>query len=498
MGTSPGPAEGPNNQQRRRGPRPVPAGTTTSDPRTKGRTSTATRRRRSSGPSTKDVLNEIDAMRAAERAAARRPSRSKPSGPSTKDVLNELDAMRAAERAAKRAATPKPVTFTDDDKEQAKAAWETAFSLTGLVGDGGLICPACHTNKRKKVTFSTEKNYWKCFKCGEHGDTIGLVMAQLNVSFIEAVGLLIGKSTTEYIPRPIPKAVLDAAVSGRRSKVDYEVYEAVLTSSHSSLTAAQEFYATWHIDPTAVAEQRSVVVVAPAKLKAELVERFGEQRLIDAGLGTEAGTWPDGSPKPFGLLVTAKYPVVEPQIGPSGLVLNLQFRGSAATRAKVAAHKAGDGPYVAPFLSLAGQTETHLVGCGLERIGSLDEPTAIYIVEGFKDLLAARTLGAEAYAIPGAGIMPPPRVCRLFADGGHRLVVTLDGDDAGAAGRQRLIEHFATNGFEPGDDGSLNPRLRVKDDLPDGFDIADVLVDRHATGGCDCATCVAWRNRPVA
>jgi hypothetical protein len=63
-------------------------------------------------------------------------------------------------------------------------------------------------------------------------------------------------------------------------------------------------------------------------------------------------------------------------------------------------------------------------------------------------------------------------------------VVTLDGDDAGARGRDSLMAHFATYGV----------KAERKDDLRSGMDITDILVEANAHNGCSCPTCRDWRE----
>lgn len=399
--------------------------------------------------------------------------------PSIKDVLNFIDRQRFEER-----------NITEADVRNAKGAWEQAFSAAGLIGPEGLVCPSCGKGRRKKVVFNPERASWYCYRCSSGGDTIGVVMDKLSLTFPEAVAMLVGKNLAPVV-KEIPKSfkASDVITQTRQSNVDYHVYTAVLNSQHVSLQQAQTFYATWHISPEIVEEQQARVVTNPDGLLEELLTIFGEQRLIDAGIGIEAGTWPNGTPRPFRLLLNHNYPVIEPQIGPSGKVLNLQFRGSVETRRKVAAHKAGNGPYVPAFLSLAGQSEHHKIGCGLEPISKLTKPTTIYIVEGFKDLLAARTLGAQAYALPGAGMKPPLKVIDLFKTGGHKLLLSFDGDDAGQQGQQKLAAYLAENGYPNQPDGSPHKLIKIKNDMPSGFDVTDLLVKQHATAGCECKTC---------
>lgn len=200
-----------------------------------------------------------------------------------------------------------------------------------------------------------------------------------------------------------------------------------------------------------------------------------------------------------------------------GHVVGMQFRPSLKQRALVDAHKkwkkkwsgiinretgkafepteawqamhdvapssAGEKiPYVVPFLSLKGATPESLVGCGLKRLSSLKPGQKIYVVEGFKDWLAARSMNIEAYAIPGTGVLPGEHICKLLRL--HIMVPTLDGDAAGAEGRKNLELYF----------DEVNIKHEPNPNIREGMDVADILIDRYAKNGCTCDTCVDWRQ----
>lgn len=397
-------------------------------------------------------------------------------------------------------------------------AFETAFAVLGLVADGNPVCPRCGTGKKGKVAFKRNKGYWTCYKCSSWGTLLGnkargeqgLLEEIGGYSFVDSVNLLLGRPLTgpRKAPKVVPKLVVDS--HDHEAVVDVEVYDAVLAAG--SVEAAQRFFARWHIDPDVVAESGAVVLEKPRETYLELLDRFGRERLIACGLVIPGHDGSDGRrTKPDWPLLGARYPVVEPHRRPDGHTVGMQFRASHAQAAKAAsydarkakydqtkaAHEAihGEGTYdpdgkrkprfESKFLSLKGGAPgEHLIGCGLPRISSLEPGQRIYVVEGFKDMLAARTLGVEAYAIPGVGVMPPPRVCRILAR--HTAIKCMDADEGGERGSEWLDEVFTANDvpFAPKD-----PPLRP------GFDVTDELVDRRARRGCDCRTCVEWRER---
>lgn len=401
--------------------------------------------------------------------------------------------------------------FSREEIEQADGEILRAFAILGLVSkENTLICPVCGTQKRKKVELKTSsssgKPYWTCHKCPEAwgGSAIDLLKQHGNRSFVEAVEELLGVSSSGRGTVTIPKIAISDAFA---AIVDVEVYDTIRDAG--SLQAAQAYYARWHIAPEAVAEAGSTMIEDAEKLQKQLLERFGVERLRACGVVTD-----DKNGNPV-FLFSRDYPVIEVHQAPSGHVVGMQFRPSPERMKLVQAHKAwkkrwsgkldaegkeleadeawrrayekdqGVGRkagYVTPFLSLKGGTPDHLVGCGLQRLVHIERPSTVYVVEGFKDLLAARTLGVEAYAIPGTGVMPPDRTIEILSM--HTVVVMLDGDAAGERGRDHLVTYLLERGVD----------AKPIDSIRAGLDVADILVERTAHGGCGCATCVAWRE----
>lgn len=415
-------------------------------------------------------------------------------------------------QAIKPVSPAKPSRFSDEEIKKADGEILRAFALLGLVSkEGTLVCPVCGTSKRKKVELKTSsssgKHYWTCHKCPESwgGSAIDLLKEHGGRTFAQAVEELLGISETGKGRITLPKIEISDAFA---AVVDVEVYDAVRDAG--SLAKAQEYYARWHISPEAVQEAGSTMIEDPDTLQKKLIETFGLPRLFACGLVTE-----DKNKNPV-FLFNRDYPVVEVHQAPSGHVVGMQFRPSPQRMQLVQAHKSWkkrwsgqtdkDGKeleadeawrrayekdqtvgrkagYVTPFLSLKGGTPDHLVGCGLKRLVEIPRQSTVYIVEGFKDLLAARTIGVEAYAIPGTGVMPPERSIEILRL--HQVVVMLDGDDAGAAGREHLVTYLNERGVQ----------AKPIDEIRVGMDVADILVERNAHTGCACETCKDWREK---
>jgi hypothetical protein len=418
--------------------------------------------------------------------------------------------------------------FTDFDLDQARVDIKRAFELCGLADKGGNpVCPQCGKTGKSRIKFFQDGGY-KCYSAewcsGRKAGAVDLVMERLGVSFPEAVGLLLGRPVSSKArnakPLPVP-VVIESEANDFKAVVDSTVYEAI--ASHGSVDAAARYYARFGIDAEAVRESGAFMVEDIQTMQRELLAAFGRERLVVCGV-----VIPGEDGKDDFWVISERYPVGEPHRHPNGQILGLQFRPSLEQEKRYKAHKAYSAEkqaaqangetfrepkfeerYVPKFMSLKGGTGSdHLVGCGLPRLNeirSLPDQT-VYIVEGFKDMLAMRTLGFEAYALPGAGTVPPKDAVRLLA--AFNLALAFDADEGGDAGGARLEAALAKHGIVSdavelaADAHTWAPntkQFRLERSLrlwrkrpPQGMDIADVLRDHVKTkvvSGCTCRAC---------
>jgi hypothetical protein len=407
----------------------------------------------------------------------------------------------------------KTVQAPDDRIVAARRQMPLALALEGFVVDGRPACPDCHRADvgRNKLF---EDGGFKCHGCGFY---VANAVDLLTRSRVRArstnrvigtaesvnagvVKVRIGAERHEDHPESAVsiegglwsfRDALDALSGGEIRHPDGavpeipvlevkrqftavpnpELYRAVLDLG--SVEAAQEFYGRWHISPEVVASSRAVRIVDQRRLLRDLSATFGPDELVRAGLATEEGY----------LLVNQRYPVIEPHLLPDGRVAGMQFRGSEETERLVAAHKAykvakesveargekytGDkAKHVPKFMSLNGASPASRCGFNLPEIAAAAKSGShrrVWLVEGFKDVLAGAELGMLCYGLPGAGLLPVRAVCALLSQFDVR--VALDGDAAGAAGRERLLKHLARFGI-----------TATEKAPPVGMDICDVLV----------------------
>lgn len=367
--------------------------------------------------------------------------------------------------------------ITEDDKAQAKTMIREAFAHAGLIQGNDYVCPACMKAHSKKGTLSIrERGTWKCFSSDEGGDAISVIQEAFGFNFPKAVNFLLGRDDDEEEapkPKPLPEKLPEIQPDRPDSEIDPEVYRALLEySGDAGREAAAEYFGHWYISREAVLESEASVVLDTKAMEHDMTERFGIQRLKDCGLVVETkyGNY---------FLCNKEYPVIEPHITPKGMVVGMQFRASHEQRKKVDAHEEykkakerGDtsvpeAKYVPKFLSLSGiDNDQSLIGFGLGRIWQAPPNTIIRVVEGFKDYLAARTMGHEAFGIPGTSSNIGPKVMDLLRP--HRIAVALDGDEAGMKAQEELVGRFHS------------AQVRAKAlPMPDGMDVTDILVKRH-------------------
>ena len=405
---------------------------------------------------------------------------------------------------------------SDEDIEKARFEVTRAFQLLGLAGQAGRpVCPSCGTDKRGKVALRDSKGYWKCYRCGEYGSPTKLLTDIGGYGFVDAINDLLGRDVSDTTRQRKPRELVEIRSSADFSaEIDVEVY--LWIARQGDRARAAEYYAEWHLSPQAVKEAGCFYLPLPkgelTDLQAQAVAEFGRDRLIACGVAMEMD--PEkvrpartaAQKAVHGLFFPGMppgYPVGEPHVTADGEITYIQFRPDGRTKQRVDAHKAGKKArervemqggdpasvqvpdYVAPYLSFRGMPHDAMIGGGVWRLGRLDAGSTVVIVEGIKDLMAARTMGAEAYAIPGAKTSPPQAVCEILKR--HKVVVALDGDDAGNASREQLVELLQEQGL---------PNVKPKP-MPDGMDVTDILIDRHASKRCACATCQAWRASHV-
>lgn len=420
--------------------------------------------------------------------------------------------------------------ISDADIEACKTAQATvlAMQLTGLIAaDGTATCPKCGDAGLKlgagaqsgklKVQNDGNIKHWSGNGCFIPAPGIDLLKAPktelvtgpdgkkiqqpvparhlhpgivpLGLSFPDAVRALTGQETSVPLPE-VPELHLTLRAQSQ-NRPDPEVYAGLLRYAQRTggTEAAVKFYGEFHISEEVVRDSRAVYISDVTSLEKAIVAKYGHERLLACGLFTTVVDQKTQEPVPR-FLISRSHPVLEPAFNVSGHVVNMQFRGSHATAAKVAAHKNATteaekaaNPYVSKFFNLKG-INPGLVN--LDRVSALPAGSTVELVEGFKDRLAAATCGQTAVAFPGIGYTPTagevevlkPFKLRLRFDddeAGKRAmygVDTLDAEGNVISHQAGWLEKLTSQGLEV-----------VADPFADGLDYTDTLVANWAYHG---------------
>lgn len=352
--------------------------------------------------------------------------------------------------------------FSKEDIEQARMNIKRAIELAGWVDDSGnAVCPKCEKGGPNRVKLFPGGG-WQCYSaewCNPGDKQAVNVLVDAGWNFSDAVAALLGKEVKP--PNgAVAKTVL-TGVNNFKAECDIDVYNELVACGNA--TAAAEYYARWHISPEAVVELGSTRILDVDKMKQHMTDKFGIERLVKAGLVRPA----DEPGRKDYWVVNNNYPVIEPHKNHNGDVVGVQARASEKREERIAAHKAYSSAkkeaevkgetfrpptsgerYVGKFSSLrGGQPGVHLVGGGIPTLAEHTKSTGetMYIVEGLKDLLAMRTMGFIAYALPGVGISPPVSVMKILMR--HNIALAFDADDGGDGGAIKLAAKLARFGI---------------------------------------------------
>lgn len=369
------------------------------------------------------------------------------------------------------------------------------------------MCPSCGKTGPNRVKLYADGG-WHCFSskwCHNSGGRAVAILTDNGWGFREAVSALLGRPHSK--PRNAPKkpVAVDTAVSSFKAEVDSEVYEALWSLADQD--AAAKYYSRWFISAEAVAEARCAVITDFPAASAEMLGRFGRDRMIASGVLS-----PGEPPRKDYWVINADYPVLEPHLSADGTIVGLQARPSPERSKLIAAHKAyvaerneaeASGreirkptfaeKYRPTFSSLRGGTGAHLVGAGVPRLTALEPGSVVYLAEGVKDAMAGWTMGLDAYAVPGVSVRIPRAVLAILRRMDIR--VAFDADDGGDEGAERMLGQLAAAGIVPSNVDDPEEWIKEKAPMVDE-DKIPALVNAAAARralGLDCR-----RARPPA
>jgi len=357
-----------------------------------------------------------------------------------------------------------PVSF--EANSDAKELVRQAIDIVDLVGEylplrreGRLfkaICP-WHDDSRPSLTVNQERQVYRCWVCNIGGDIFSFVMKQEGVTFPEAVQLLADKAGIKIAARP--GASEDAA---EQKRLYFQAMAWVEQQYHDHLLSAAE--------------------AEPARRY--LAERgVTAESLRDWRLGAAPDRWEWIVEQARGTRYT---PQVLEQVGVvgqrrSGNGYYDRFKGrvlfsirDAQSRAVALGGRIMPGVNDENAAKYINSPETPLFSkssmlYGLDRAkDACSKSRTALVMEGYTDVLIAHQFGfRNAVAVLGTALGERHiKLLRRFVD---KIILVLDGDDAGRRRADEVIELFVAADMD----------LQILT-LPDDLDPADFLLQRGA------------------
>lgn len=364
------------------------------------------------------------------------------------------------------------MSFTPVLDQDVKEQVRQATDIVDLVGrylplrrQGRIYVGLCpwHDDARPSLQVNPERQSWKCWVCDVGGDVFSFVMQHEKIGFREALEMLAEQAGI----RLQPAAKQNVAPGSPQDKK---------TLYQSLQWAAEQFEQCFQRAPEAQAARQ---YVAQRGLSEASVQRFG------LGFSPDGWQW---------LLDRARGAGFSPQVleaaglcgrsSTSGRYYD-RFRGrlifpirdvqgrTIAFGGRILPGAAGDNPakYVnSPETRLFSKSDNlYALDLARQPLAKLREgEKEIVVVEGYTDVIMAHQVGLEqVVAVLGTALGPRHiHLLRRFVD---RVILVLDGDEAGQRRTNEILELFIAAQID----------LRILT-LPEGLDPCDFLLQRGA------------------
>ena len=318
------------------------------------------------------------------------------------------------------------------------------------------ICP-WHDDSRPSLQVNPERQSWKCWVCDVGGDVFNFVMQHERIGFREALEMLADRAGIQLRPASRPET---PPGSPHDKKTLYSAMQ----------WAAQQFHQCLLLAPEAEAARR---YVEERGLTPESVQRFG------LGFSPEGWQWLLDRARAKGFSVQVLEAVGLCAKSPNSGRYYDRFRGrlmfpirdvqgrTIAFGGRILPGASGDNPakYInSPETKLFSKSDNlYALDLARERVTKLRE---IVVVEGYTDVMMAHQVGVDhVVAVLGTALGPRHiQVLRRFA---HRVILVLEGDEAGQRRTNEILELFVAAQID----------LRILT-LPEEFDPCEFLLER--------------------
>ena len=311
-----------------------------------------------------------------------------------------------------------------------------------------------HDDHNPSITFSINKNIYKCWVCGGGGGPIKLVQDKEELNFQEACIWLGQKfnvwwpeGNNRNFPQRTPIKIHSTKHKEKTMIFNKEVYTWLVNNATLLEPAKIFLFKERHLDEEVVKKLRIGSVINSLNMVDALVKRFGEDICLKTGLVRRSN---------YGLYFYFYTPcLLFPYYDMDGSLIGVQSR-YLGTNEKV------------PRFQFISSQKTRLYN--LPILNSLGRGDKLYISEGITDCLALLSDGLNAVAIPSATILPLEDLILLK---NYELHMYPDQDEAGQkafmALRRFYINHYSMVSVEV---------------LPDGIkDYCDYYIKKQEING---------------
>ncbi|CAD74741.1 MAG TPA: DNA primase [Rhodopirellula baltica] len=339
-------------------------------------------------------------------------------------------------------------------------------------------CPF-HNDTRPSMTVNQERQSWKCWVCDIGGDIFSFVMQREGVDFPTALRSLAERAGIEIPefnrgPKTQPGSPDDKATLMKAVDLICRAYFDELACGKSDdAKLARDYLASRGIDDSN--RELFKIGFAPDSwdFAVNLLKRNKFSEAVAQAAGVAIGR--DGK---SGCYDRFRGRLMFPIDNAQGQAISLGGRIIPAIANRIAEAK-GDGSnggakYINGPETMLFRKSNELYGLHLAR-DAMRAADEVLVMEGYTDVVATRMAGIDhSVAVLGTALTASHvRVLKRFV---NRVVLVLDGDDAGKRRAEEVLELFVT----------ADADLRILT-LPDGLDPADFLAQQSAANLLDMA-----------
>ncbi len=334
-----------------------------------------------------------------------------------------------------------PPRFLDDLRNRlsmSEVAGRT-LKLTRIGHEQKACCPF-HQEKTPSFYVNDDKGFFHCFGCGAHGDIIGFVMRNDNLSFTEAVTQLAGQAGL-----PIPALRPEDIVKAKQEKDYYSLLEAATSYYEEALNKRDNAAVMAYVTNRGLAAETIAkfrLGYAPADDKAMIAHLraagYTDAQMIDAGLVRKSTRGQGGV---YGFFRDRlMFPIADRR----GRVL--AFSGRILPDAIQRLPKRADGEtgpkYINSSENVNFQKRMNLYGQAQARANVTNDVPPV-VVEGQMDVIACHQAGITTAVAPLGTALTEEQIAALWKmcpSEDKRAIVCFDGDNAGQKAAKRALE----------------------------------------------------------